>query len=84
MSDREPRWHLEVFSEPDQVASFLNYLAIQPDQLTAVQFQALSGTAQRILVTCRLTTAQWEARYRWQEAERQIHPSATPQPGASG
>lgn len=64
---------METFAEPEQAASFLNYVGVRPEQLVSVQFQAVTATAQRILVTCRLSTAQWEARFRWQEVERMLH-----------
>lgn len=71
----EERWHVEVFDESEQLASFLNHVKLAPDQLTNLQFQALSPTIQRILVTCRLTPEQRELRVQWQAVERTMHPA---------
>ena len=70
------RWHVELFDDPERMASFMNHVALHPEQLVSVQFQALSPTAQRILLTCRLTVDQLEARLQWQAVDRTLHPSA--------
>lgn len=68
------RWHVEIFDVPELVGSFLNHLDVRPDQLVGLQFYALSPTAQRIMLTCRLTQAQYELRTQWQAVENIVNP----------
>lgn len=72
-TERE-HWHLEIFEEAEQAASFLNHVELRPEQMVSLQMQVLGPTTQRILVTCRLSSAQLEARIEWLAVERTIHP----------
>ena len=66
------RWHVEAFDTPEVVASFLNHVEVTTNQLVSMQYQALSPTAQRFVVTCRLTAAQLELRQQWLAVERAL------------
>jgi hypothetical protein len=78
-AETEPKsefWHMEIFDDPETLASFINHVNLGRDQLVSVQFHALAPTIQRIMLTCRLTAAQREARIQWQAVERVLHPGA--------
>ncbi len=66
------RWHLEMFDAPETVASFLNHVEVTANQMVSLQFQALSPTVQRFVLTCRLTAAQLELRQQWLSVERAL------------
>lgn len=70
----QERWHVEIFDVPELVGSFLNHVQLRPDQLVSLHFHALSPTAQRVMLTCRLTQAQYELRTQWQAVENIVNP----------
>ena len=72
----DDRWLVEIFDELDTLNSFLNHVRLRPDQLVDVRFHPLSPTLQRILVTCRLSAEQAQARLQWRAVERTLHPEA--------
>jgi hypothetical protein len=72
----EEFWHSEIFDEAAQMATFLNHVRLRPDQLVNVSFTPLSPTAQRIMLTCRLSAEQRELRTQWVAVERIINPPA--------
>lgn len=74
MAEEREFWHVELFDEPQLVSTFLNHVQARPDQVVGITFHSLSPTAQRILVTVRLTAEQLELRTQWQAVERIINP----------
>ncbi len=70
------QWHAEIFETAEQLASFMNHVSLQREQVVDIAFHALSPTALRILLTCRLNDEQRAARTQWQAVERTLHPAA--------